>query len=98
VCCSSAAEGLAAAAKALPAAVILDLLMPGMDGFEFLDRFRSEPGREAIPVLVWTSKDLSAMERDRLQRSAQTIMQKGVTSELVVALERQLGNVKPRQR
>ena len=44
-----------------PAAIVLDLLMPGMSGFEFLERFAgSEPRAGASPVIVWTAKDLTA--------------------------------------
>jgi len=86
-CCASGAEGLVAASRLAPAAVILDLLMPGMDGFEFLDRFRADASREHIPVLVWTSKDLTAEEHTSLQRTAHTILRKGVRSDLVAALQ-----------
>ena len=60
-----------------PAAIVLDLLMPGMDGFEFLRRLRDTPGGEQIPVLIWTSKALSREERERLSHSAQGVMDKG---------------------
>jgi len=85
-CCASGEEGLLAASRAPPAAVILDLVMPGMDGFEFLDRFRHDARRERIPVLIWTSKDLTAEEHTSLQRTTQTILRKGVRSDLVAAL------------
>ncbi len=70
-------EALRQAETAPPAAVVLDLLMPGMDGFEFLDRLRASPTTHLTPVLVWTVKDLSAGEQERLSRSVQAIVHKG---------------------
>jgi CheY-like chemotaxis protein len=52
-------------------------MMPEMDGFEFLARFRELPAARNVPVLVWTVKDLSADESARLRRSAQAVLQKG---------------------
>ena len=77
VCVRGGEEALHATGAAPPAAVVLDLLMPGMDGFEFLDRLRSLPATRRTPVLVWTVKDLSDQERARLQRSVQAIVRKG---------------------
>jgi len=61
----------------LPAAVLLDLLMPGIDGFEFLVRFRSAEKNRTIPVLVWSVKDITPDELGRLRASAQAVIQKG---------------------
>jgi CheY-like chemotaxis protein len=74
---TSAAEGLAEARRSVPLAVVLDLIMPELDGFGFLDRLRQLPGCRKVPVLVWTSKDLSAEEQSRLRTAAQAIVQKG---------------------
>ena len=71
------ALGLDAVVEERPAAVVLDLLMPEMDGFEFLERFRFICDTNCIPVFVWTVKDLSAKERAKLRTSAQAIVQKG---------------------
>ena len=60
-----------------PAAIILDLMMPGMDGFEFLEQLRRRPESRETPVIVWTVKDITAGDRDRLQASAQGIVIKG---------------------
>jgi CheY-like chemotaxis protein len=57
--------------------VVLDLRMPGMSGFEFLDRLRGSPATRLTPVLIWTVKDLSSEEQARLSRSAQAIVRKG---------------------
>ena len=77
VCESEAETALGRVAVHAPAAIVLDLLMPGMDGFEFLRRLRLDPDGQRIPVLVWTSKDLSHEERNRLSQSAQGVMAKG---------------------
>ncbi|PYJ64832.1 MAG: hypothetical protein DME76_19310 [Verrucomicrobia bacterium] len=77
VCHASPTGGLAAAANSELDAVILDLLMPEMDGFEFLERLRQLAHYKNIPVIVWTNKDITMGETDRLKRSAQSIALKG---------------------
>ncbi|MDP1822218.1 MAG: response regulator [Archangium sp.] len=71
------AAGLERCAGEPPLAVVLDLLMPEMNGFEFLERFRQLPGCKAVPVIVWTVKDLTADDRRRLETSVQAVLQKG---------------------
>jgi CheY-like chemotaxis protein len=51
-------------------------MMPEMDGFQFLEQFRQLPQCRRIPVIVWTAKDLSQDEFDRLRRSAQGVVAK----------------------
>jgi PAS domain S-box-containing protein len=77
VCHTSATAGLTAASESKFSAVVLDLLMPEIDGFEFLDRFRKMSTCQNIPVIVWTNKDITPRERDRLERSTQSIALKG---------------------
>jgi CheY-like chemotaxis protein len=55
----------------------VDLLMPGMDGFEFLRRFRRLAGCELSPAIVWTMKDLTPEDNARLHRLAQAVVAKG---------------------
>lgn len=50
-----------------PAVVLVDLLMPEMDGFEVIDRLRADPRTAAVPIVVLTAKTLSADERGLLQ-------------------------------
>jgi len=76
ICRGDGEAGLRAVEEERPAAVVLDLLMPGMDGFAFLDRLRRIRGGRHTPVIVWTVKDLTAEERTRLQASAQAVVQK----------------------
>jgi PAS domain S-box-containing protein len=75
-----AASGLEAARTIPPSAVVLDLLMPGMDGFEFLRQFRLTDVGRHTPVIVWTVKDLTGADRLRLQASAQAMVSKGAGS------------------
>jgi CheY-like chemotaxis protein len=60
-----------------PALILLDLMMPEMDGFEFLTEFRRNEGWRTIPIVVVTAKDLSRDERERLNGYVQKILQKG---------------------
>jgi CheY-like chemotaxis protein len=53
-------------ARQQPALVVLDLMMPVMDGFEVIDRMRSRPEWQGIPVIVCTARDLTQVERARL--------------------------------
>jgi signal transduction histidine kinase/CheY-like chemotaxis protein len=76
VCHASAESALQAAAASKFSAVVLDLVMPEIDGFEFLARFREMSACKKTPVVVWTSKDITAADRERLKNSAQSITPK----------------------
>jgi PAS domain S-box-containing protein len=60
-----------------PDAIILDLMMPGFDGFAVLDALRRMPTWRDTPVFVWTSMILSEAEYASLSRSARAILSKG---------------------
>ncbi|MEM9693773.1 MAG: response regulator, partial [Myxococcota bacterium] len=71
------ALGLAALREERPDLILLDLMMPNLDGFTFLERIRGEEDHKDIPVIVVTAKELSASERRHLEGAAQQVIQKG---------------------
>ena len=75
-----------------PDAILLDLMMPEMDGFEFVLNMRKNPDWYAIPIIVITAKDLTQEDRDRLNGHVQNILQKGAygREELHVEIHRQI--------
>ncbi len=60
-------EGLALIRERKPSAVLLDLLMPGMDGFEVVEALRADPGTKSVPVVILTSKSMTQQDKERLQ-------------------------------
>jgi CheY-like chemotaxis protein len=67
-------------AERIPQLVLLDLIMPEMDGFEFVAVLRKHPEWKALPILVITAKDLTPEERLRLNGYVERILQKGATT------------------
>ena len=63
-----------------PSLILLDLMMPEMDGFEFADRVRRHREWRSIPIVVLTAKDISAEDRRRLNGSVETILRKAIDS------------------
>ncbi|GEM_PF-1414527 len=70
-------EAMAAISRARPTLLILDLMMPEMDGFEVEHRLHLNPLWRDIPVLLLTARDLTNEERAALEDKAARIMQKG---------------------
>lgn len=68
--------GLKRLAESIPEVILLDLMMPEMDGFEFLEAIRSTPEWGEIPVVVITSKDLGREDRARLEGSVRRVLEK----------------------
>jgi signal transduction histidine kinase/CheY-like chemotaxis protein len=76
-------EALKALSEGLPDAVILDLLMPDMSGFDILRKLRAEPATQNLPVLIYTSKVLSDVEKAQLDSlDARVIRKEDVTTRL----------------
>jgi CheY-like chemotaxis protein len=74
-----------------PSLILLDLMMPEMDGFEFVAELRRHEGWRAIPVVVITARDLSRDDRERLNGHVEKILQKGTYDrDLLLAEVREL--------
>ena len=82
---------------ARPDVIILDLMMPKMDGFEFLDELRDRADWQDIPVVVITAKDLTDEDRDRLNGGVERIIQKSDRDEMLRQLSRELTKCVKRQ-
>ena len=64
-------------AESSPSLVLLDLMMPEMDGFEFLEVLRGDESRTDLPVVVITAKELTDEDRERLNGGVERIVRKG---------------------
>jgi PAS domain S-box-containing protein len=73
-------EALRRVAEQPPGLILLDLMMPEMDGFEFLEDLRRHEAWREIPVVILTAKDLTPAERQRLHGSVERVLQKGLYS------------------
>jgi CheY-like chemotaxis protein len=70
-------EALDAIAGQRPDVILLDLLMPRMDGFTVLEHLRQDPEQRSIPVIVLTAKTLTVLEQTTLERTVRAIIHKG---------------------
>ena len=70
-------EALEKVKESKPCLILLDLMMPEMDGFEFAERLRENKEWLDIPVVVITAKDLTKEDHKRLKGNVEAIMQKG---------------------
>jgi signal transduction histidine kinase/CheY-like chemotaxis protein len=77
-------------AGALPGLVLLDLMMPEMDGLTFLEEFRRLPNARAVPVVVLTAKDLTPDDRRRLSGYVERVVGKGARTDSLLKEVREL--------
>ena len=71
------AAGLELVRRERPDVILLDLMMPGMDGFEVLEALKADDKVKDVPVIVITAKELTSAERARLSGQIDMLMQKG---------------------
>jgi signal transduction histidine kinase/DNA-binding response OmpR family regulator len=90
------ARALEVLSSKLISAVLLDLLMPGMDGFEVIRHVRQEATLKELPILVMTGKNLTAEEATLLSRETQALLQKNGSwqQQLLVEVNRVVENRK----
>jgi protein-histidine pros-kinase len=93
VCKANAQDALRHAEVNPPTAVVVDLLMPVINGFEFVSRLRKTPAGRDVPIIVWTIKDLDSDEQRRLRSLGAAVVAKraGGATTLVEQLRRLLG-------
>ena len=89
----SGSEALEKLQEVRPAAIILDLLMPEMDGFEFLLELSRHPKWNGIPILVLTGAHPNTQESAFLKRRVDEVIEKGETSarQVIERLRARLG-------
>ena len=85
-------DALQKISEEIPDAILLDILMPRLDGFDVLASLREKPETANIPVIVLTAKSLTANESALLNHSAQQVIRKQglAAEELVAELQRVL--------
>jgi CheY-like chemotaxis protein len=66
--------------EAMPGVVLLDLMMPEMDGFDFVTAVRADAAWRGLPIVVITAKDLSPDDHERLNGYVARVLQKGALS------------------
>ena len=72
----SGREAIDAARRELPDLIVLDLMMPDINGFDVVEALKEQPDTARIPILVVTAKRVTAEDRVRLNGSVTTIMEK----------------------
>lgn len=70
-------HALARMAEQKPRLILLDLMMPEMDGFQFVAKLRGQPQWEDVPIIVVTAKTITSEDRLRLNGYVKNVLQKG---------------------
>jgi len=69
-------EGIDLAVEKHPDAIILDLMMPEVNGFEVVQQLRAHPEAREIPIMIYTGKDLTPADRQQLNTHARAVSSK----------------------
>ncbi|MEZ4521715.1 MAG: response regulator [Thermomicrobiales bacterium] len=88
-------DGINQALADRPDVILLDLMMPGLDGFHVVDAMRARAETEDVPILVVTAKDATAKDKQRLNGRITALLQKGTFAsyDLVAWLDKTLERV-----
>ena len=89
-CAKDGFEGIRLAQKVIPDLILLDLIMPGMDGFEVLRLLKQNQGLKSIPVLVLSVLSRSGEVEKALQMGADDYVQKPFSGTELVARSKKL--------
>lgn len=73
--------------EAVPDVLVLDLMMPDLDGFEVLERIRRQPATSGLPVIVVTAKDLTAADKQKLIGNVSAVLAKSDATRPVLLAE-----------
>jgi adenylate cyclase len=95
---SDGRDALARLSEGRPDLIILDLMMPEMDGFEFLEEMRRKDEWRGIPVVVVTARDLTDADRNRLNGGVERIIQKTDRDDMLREVRSVLAKCVERQR
>ena len=82
--CSSGAEALQSARAYAPDLMLLDVMMPGMDGMATMDALRELPEMTAVPMIFFTAHAQRQVQRDLLQRGALGVIVKPIEPQALV--------------
>lgn len=73
---SSGEEGIARAREVQPAVILLDIMMPGLNGWETLERLKVDPATKDIPVVVFSAREMQRAQRISAKQGANEFMAK----------------------
>ncbi len=76
LCAHGGAEAITVARREMPDLIVLDLLMPDVNGFDVVDALNEDAETARIPIMVVTSKNITDADRDRLDGHVSSIMEK----------------------
>jgi CheY-like chemotaxis protein len=95
----SGRDALEALTNEEPDLIILDLFMPGLNGFDLLEIFRSDPKMNQVPVIILTGADLNPEQQNQLSEFGKHLFTKGMLKEkeLLVYIKETLNKIKSSQ-